>query len=72
MITDSEKARRIAWYSRYCHEVEKMTLKYEEINRQAETISHKATPEETEYYMKLAEKYKPKYENNRRTEYSWK
>lgn len=61
MIDKTSQSSR--WYARYCREVYAMTRKYEEINKQAETIERKATPEENEYYMKLAEKYKPKSEN---------
>ena len=43
------------WKHRYSDSVEKMTSKYEMINKLAETHVHKATPEETEYYEKLLE-----------------
>lgn len=43
---------------RWASEVEKKTREYEAINKNAETIVRKATPEETLYYTKLIEKLK--------------
>ncbi len=44
-----------SFYSRYSREVKLMTDRYIEINKHAKTIVRQATPEETEYYLKLLE-----------------
>lgn len=41
------------WKRHYADYVKKQTLYYEHLNSIAETVTHKATPEETEYYMGL-------------------
>lgn len=44
------------WKERYSAEVEKMTLRYEGLNKCANTITRKPTPEEEEYYRSVFDK----------------
>jgi len=54
---------RKSWKQKYEEEVRLMTRKYEQLNQCAVTVTRKATPEETAYYLEILNKTHNRKEN---------
>ena len=63
MYTEAAWDRNSRCLRHFRHYMDKMTREYEIINSEAPTKIHKATKEETEYYMNISNKKQKQYFN---------